>query len=56
MLLQSQVAANTRGVALLQGLVAEYGLDVISAYMGHIQVPCVHRVREDTLHAVANPW
>lgn len=33
-----QVAANTRGVALLQGLVAEYGLDVISAYMGHIQV------------------
>lgn len=33
-----QVAANTRGVALLQGLVSEYGLDVISAYMGHIQV------------------
>lgn len=35
-----QVAANTRGVALLQGLVSEYGLDVISAYMGHIQVLC----------------
>lgn len=35
---QTQVAANTRGVALLQGLVSEYGLDVISAYMGHIQV------------------
>ena len=33
-----QVAANTRGVALLRGLASEYGLDVISAYMGHIQV------------------
>ncbi|CAN0477221.1 unnamed protein product, partial [Laminaria digitata] len=38
-LLEAQVAANTRGVALLQGLTSEYGLDVISAYMGHIQVP-----------------
>lgn len=35
---QTQVAANTRGVALLQGLVSEYGIDVVSAYMGHIQV------------------
>ncbi|CAM9669197.1 unnamed protein product, partial [Sphacelaria rigidula] len=36
--LRAQVAANTRGVSLLRGLVREYGLDVISAYMGHIQV------------------
>ncbi|CAM9887417.1 unnamed protein product [Ectocarpus fasciculatus] len=35
--LRAQVAANTRGVALLQGLVSEYGIDVVSAYMGHIQ-------------------
>lgn len=35
--MEAQVAANTRGVALLKGLVSEYGLDVISSYMGHIQ-------------------
>ncbi len=41
-----QVAANTRGVALLQGLVSEYGLDVISAYMGHIQARDLDNIRD----------
>ncbi|CAM9536473.1 unnamed protein product [Pylaiella littoralis] len=44
--LRAQVAANTRGVALLQGLVSEYGLDVISAYMGHIQDNAEGAVRQ----------
>eukprot|EP00903_Cladosiphon_okamuranus_P015215 g14063.t1 len=44
--LRAQVAANTRGVALLQGLVSEYGLDVISAYMGHIQDNAEAAVRQ----------
>ncbi|CAM9353868.1 unnamed protein product, partial [Hapterophycus canaliculatus] len=44
--LRAQVAANTRGVVLLQGLVAEYGLDVISAYMGHIQDNAEAAVRQ----------
>lgn len=35
--LRAQVAANHRGVELMKGLVASYGLDVVEAYMGHIQ-------------------
>lgn len=35
--LRAQVAANTRGVQLMQELVGEYGLGVVKAYMGHIQ-------------------
>jgi N-methylhydantoinase A/oxoprolinase/acetone carboxylase beta subunit/N-methylhydantoinase B/oxoprolinase/acetone carboxylase alpha subunit len=35
--LRAQVAANTRGVQLMTELVGEYGLDVVKAYMEHIQ-------------------
>ncbi|MGL5082684.1 MAG: hydantoinase B/oxoprolinase family protein [Microcoleaceae cyanobacterium] len=35
--LQAQVAANTRGVQALQKMVAHYGLDVVQAYMQHVQ-------------------
>jgi 5-oxoprolinase (ATP-hydrolysing) len=35
--LRAQVAANNRGVQLMQELVGEYSLDVVKAYMGHIQ-------------------
>ncbi len=32
-----QVAANTRGIQLVGELIREYGLGVVSAFMGHIQ-------------------
>lgn len=34
----AQVAANTRGIALVTELIGEYGLGVVQAYMKHIQV------------------
>lgn len=43
--LRAQVAANTRGVALMQELVTIYGLEVVSAYMGHIQSAAESAVR-----------
>ncbi|KAJ2853758.1 hypothetical protein GGI22_004743, partial [Coemansia erecta] len=35
--LKAQVAANHRGIGLVHHLCAEYGLDVVQAYMSHIQ-------------------
>lgn len=35
--LKAQVAANWKGSTLLHGLVKEYGLDMVHAYMGHIR-------------------
>ncbi|KAL4234607.1 hypothetical protein ACF0H5_006248 [Mactra antiquata] len=35
--LKAQVAANQKGIKLIQGLIDEYGLDVVQAYMAHIQ-------------------
>ncbi|MFC7704672.1 hydantoinase B/oxoprolinase family protein [Plastorhodobacter daqingensis] len=35
--LQAQIAANERGAAELRKMVAEFGLDVVQAYMGHVQ-------------------
>src|SRR5690606_27518181 len=35
--LEAQIAANRCGVGLLRQLVAEQGLDVVTAYMGHVQ-------------------
>lgn len=43
--LRAQVAANTRGAALMHELVAEYGLDVVTAYMNHIQACAENSVR-----------
>ena len=43
--LKAQVAANFRGASLMQELVAEYGLGVVQAYMGHIQVAAEQSVR-----------
>ena len=36
--LRAQVAANQKGIRLIKGLIDEYGLDVVQAYMAHIQV------------------
>jgi len=35
--LKAQVAANARGAAELRRIVGEFGLDVVQAYMGHVQ-------------------
>ncbi|MCH9682192.1 MAG: hydantoinase B/oxoprolinase family protein, partial [Deltaproteobacteria bacterium] len=44
--LQAQVAANHRGARLMQGLVTEHGLDVVSAYMQHVQDNAARAVGE----------
>jgi hypothetical protein len=41
-----QVAANTRGIALVHELIAEHGLRTVSAYMGHIQANAEGAVRD----------
>ncbi|MCG6114178.1 MAG: hydantoinase B/oxoprolinase family protein [Mesorhizobium sp.] len=35
--LKAQIAANERGIAELRKMVSEFGLDVVQAYMGHVQ-------------------
>ena len=43
--LKAQVAANQRGAAELKAAVAEFGLDVVQAYMGHVQDNAADSVR-----------
>jgi 5-oxoprolinase (ATP-hydrolysing) len=35
--IKAQIAANERGTAELRRMVADFGLDVVEAYMGHVQ-------------------
>lgn len=44
--LAAQIAANHLGVQRLEELVARYGADVVSAYMGHVQRDAALAVRE----------
>jgi 5-oxoprolinase (ATP-hydrolysing) len=43
--LKAQIAANEKGVQELQGMVAYYGLDVVQAYMRHVQDNAEESVR-----------
>jgi 5-oxoprolinase (ATP-hydrolysing) len=43
--LQAQVAANEKGVQELRRMVAHFGLDVVRAYMGHVQDNAEESVR-----------
>jgi 5-oxoprolinase (ATP-hydrolysing) len=43
--LRAQIAANEKGVAELGQLVREFGLDVVTAYMGHVQHNAEEAVR-----------
>jgi 5-oxoprolinase (ATP-hydrolysing) len=43
--LKAQIAANEKGVAELRKMVAHFGLDVIEAYMGHVQDNAAESVR-----------
>src|SRR5690606_32674682 len=44
--LQAQVAACATGIAALGGMVAQYGLSVVRAYMGHVQDNAEESVRQ----------
>ncbi|HEY7275401.1 MAG TPA: hydantoinase B/oxoprolinase family protein, partial [Trebonia sp.] len=43
--LRAQIAANEKGAAELRRMVAEHGLDVVHAYMGHVQENAAEAVR-----------
>ncbi|MCA0015005.1 hydantoinase B/oxoprolinase family protein [Mesorhizobium sp. B292B1B] len=43
--LKAQLAANEKGVAELRKMVAHFGLDVVEAYMGHVQDNAAESVR-----------
>jgi len=43
--LKAQIAANEKGVAELRKMVAHFGLDVVQAYMGHVQDNAAESVR-----------
>ena len=43
--LSAQIAANTRGVEELRRMIANFGLDVVQAYMGHVQDNAEEQVR-----------
>jgi len=50
--LKAQIAANERGVQELRKMVGHFGLDVVEAYMGHVQDNAAESVRRviDALH------
>jgi len=50
--LRAQIAANEKGVHELRKMIAEFGLDVVEAYMGHVQDNAAESVRRviDALH------
>lgn len=50
--LRAQVAANQKGIQLVSELIQQYGLEVVQAYMGHIQTNAEVAVR-DMLRSVA---
>ncbi|PSH69955.1 5-oxoprolinase [Phyllobacterium brassicacearum] len=43
--LKAQIAANEKGVAELKKMIAQFGLDVVEAYMGHVQDNAAESVR-----------
>src|SRR5207247_8033868 len=43
--LRAQIAANEKGVQELGRMVEEFGLDVVQAYMGHVQANAEESVR-----------
>ncbi|CAL0314007.1 unnamed protein product [Lupinus luteus] len=44
--LRAQVAANQRGIALVQELIEQYGLETVQAYMNYVQMNAEEAVRE----------
>ncbi|MEX0589588.1 MAG: hydantoinase B/oxoprolinase family protein, partial [Xanthobacteraceae bacterium] len=50
--LKAQIAANEKGVREVRRMIAHFGLDVVTAYMGHVQDNAAESVRRvlDRLH------
>jgi len=50
--LKAQIAANEKGVRELKRIIADFGFDVVQAYMGHVQDNAAESVRRvlDRLH------
>jgi len=50
--LKAQIAANEKGVRELKRIIADFGFDVVQAYMGHVQDNAAESVRHvlDRLH------
>lgn len=44
--MRAQVAANQRGISLLQELIEQYGLETVQAYMNYVQMNAEEAVRE----------
>ncbi len=44
--LRAQVAANQKGIDLILGMVEDYGLEAVQAYMGHVQDAAESAVRK----------
>ncbi|MCL4694598.1 MAG: hydantoinase B/oxoprolinase family protein, partial [Candidatus Hydrogenedentes bacterium] len=49
--LRAQIAANNAGARLLRDLCAQYGVDVVRAYMGHVRANAAESMR-DAIHAL----
>lgn len=43
--LKAQIAANEMGISALRNMIDQFGLDVVSAYMGHVQDNAAESVR-----------
>ena len=43
--LKAQIAANEMGISALRGMVDQFGLEVVRAYMGHVQENAAENVR-----------
>ncbi len=44
--LKAQIAANEMGISALRGMIDQFGLDVVRAYMGHVQDNAAESVRQ----------
>ena len=47
--LKAQVAANQKGIELIEEMVTTYSLDVVHAYMGHVQTAAEQAVRDSLI-------
>ena len=58
--LKAQIAANEKGVAELKSMIGYFGLDVVEAYMGHVQDNAAESVRRvldrSPIHPSTTKW
>jgi len=54
--LRAQIAANERGVAELRAMVADYGLDVVQAYMRHVRANAAEAVARVIPTLTSGTW